>query len=118
MLGAGSKAQSFPVSEPLLLAVQCASLPFADSPHASCCPNCWCLVCDEPAPCSAWGDGSEEDEHCNAVESDPEWRERIAAAKAARQAGAGGATAGAAAGQLPLPHEVTNLPAVRMTGDP
>lgn len=100
---------------------QCGNLLFDDSPHESCCPQCYCLVCDAPARCGEWGDGCGDEDHCNAVDTDPVWRQRIAEAKAARQAapaapGGGAGLEAAAAGQLP--NEVIRLPSAPRSGDP
>ena len=53
----------------------CATLKFNATPPAAACPNCFCFVCEAPAPCDLWGDGERADEdHCLAEETVPAWK--------------------------------------------
>lgn len=50
---------------------------YSQETHASLyCANCYCLVCDEPAPCCP-----EWTEHCKATDTDPTWRAIISEVK-------------------------------------
>ncbi|ACO69011.1 regulator of chromosome condensation, RCC1 [Micromonas commoda] len=53
----------------------CQNLPLDNGhPHRASCPNCWCFVCEVPAPCDQWGDGSNLNaDHCRATEEVPHW---------------------------------------------
>ncbi|KAK4407285.1 hypothetical protein Sango_0309500 [Sesamum angolense] len=52
----------------------CATFPFASTPHALCCDQCHCYVCDVLAPCSHWGTGFSSIDHCHASDKDDFWR--------------------------------------------
>ncbi|KAL0419698.1 UNVERIFIED_CONTAM: hypothetical protein Sradi_1383300 [Sesamum radiatum] len=52
----------------------CATFPFATTPHALCCDQCHCYVCDVRAPCSHWGTGFSSIDHCHASDKDDFWR--------------------------------------------
>ena len=53
----------------------CQSLPLDNGhPHRSSCPMCYCYVCEVPAPCDQWGDGTSiNDDHCRATEGIQHW---------------------------------------------
>uniref|UniRef100_A0A0E0MB27 Uncharacterized protein n=1 Tax=Oryza punctata TaxID=4537 RepID=A0A0E0MB27_ORYPU len=49
----------------------CAKYPFGTTSHEKHCEQCFCYVCDVPAPCSSWkGQGG----HCHASDKDKSWR--------------------------------------------
>ncbi|KAJ1693508.1 hypothetical protein LUZ63_010206 [Rhynchospora breviuscula] len=48
----------------------CGEYPFNETSHEDCCSQCYCYVCDVPAPCSHWK-GS--DGHCHAFSGDTKW---------------------------------------------
>ncbi|KAF0930669.1 hypothetical protein E2562_034198 [Oryza meyeriana var. granulata] len=49
----------------------CAKYPFRTTPHEKYCEQCFCYVCDVPAPCSSWkGQGG----HCHASDKDKSWK--------------------------------------------
>ncbi|MQL88887.1 hypothetical protein Taro_021455 [Colocasia esculenta] len=50
----------------------CSKFPFSKTPHESYCDQCYCYVCDIPAPCGLWKESS--DGHCNATEQDDMWK--------------------------------------------
>ncbi|KAL0286998.1 UNVERIFIED_CONTAM: hypothetical protein Sangu_2710800 [Sesamum angustifolium] len=52
----------------------CATFPFATTPHALCCDQCHCYVCDVLAPCSHWGTGFSSIDHCHASDKDDFWQ--------------------------------------------
>ena len=110
----------------LQYSLQCANVPWGSTPNSSTCPNCFCYVCNAPAPCQLWADDEEQDVHCNASERDSVWQQRREAAKAAGVAPAANANnaakqpaepAQAAVGampeapQLPQPALVQPVPA-------
>lgn len=66
--------------------VQCGSLRFDSSPHEAYCANCYCMICNEPAPCPLWGEGDNRRDHCHAHEDDAYWVSLQAAAKERRKA--------------------------------
>ena len=52
----------------------CATFPFHLHPPRATCPNCFCFVCESPAPCDSWGAGDDPNvDHCRASDSDPAW---------------------------------------------
>ncbi|CAN6308088.1 unnamed protein product [Urochloa humidicola] len=52
----------------------CATLLFSTSSHASHCSMCHCYVCDSPAPCAFWGNGTTRTDHCHATDKDAKWK--------------------------------------------
>ncbi|CAL4928985.1 unnamed protein product [Urochloa decumbens] len=52
----------------------CATLLFSTSSHASHCNMCHCYVCDSPAPCAFWGNGTARTDHCHATDKDAKWK--------------------------------------------
>eukprot|EP00268_Persea_americana_P049817 TRINITY_DN5361_c0_g3_i2.p1 TRINITY_DN5361_c0_g3~~TRINITY_DN5361_c0_g3_i2.p1 ORF type:complete len:176 (+),score=23.52 TRINITY_DN5361_c0_g3_i2:50-529(+) len=50
----------------------CAKFPFDKTPHESYCEQCYCYVCDAPAPCKDWK--GIEQEHCHASEHYQKWK--------------------------------------------
>ncbi|CAL4920693.1 unnamed protein product [Urochloa decumbens] len=52
----------------------CATLLFSTSSHASHCSMCHCYVCDSPAPCAFWGNGTARTDHCHATDKDTKWK--------------------------------------------
>jgi hypothetical protein len=36
--------------------------------------QCYCFVCDAPAPCSYWGKGLSVDDHCHATDKETKWK--------------------------------------------
>ncbi|CAN6321517.1 unnamed protein product [Urochloa humidicola] len=59
----------------------CATLLFSTSSHASHCSMCHCYVCDSPAPCAFWGNGTTRTDHCHATEKDAKWKKLRQSAK-------------------------------------
>ncbi|WOL09941.1 hypothetical protein Cni_G18695 [Canna indica] len=53
---------------------QCAKFPFSSSPHEKYCDLCHCYVCDSPAPCSYWNNGSSRTDHCHSTDKDGRWK--------------------------------------------
>ncbi|XP_042432433.1 uncharacterized protein LOC122018989 [Zingiber officinale] len=53
---------------------QCATYPFASSSHREYCHLCHCYVCDSPAPCSYWGNGNFDRDHCHASDKEERWK--------------------------------------------
>ncbi|BAT12176.1 RPM1 interacting protein 13 [Oryza sativa Japonica Group] len=49
----------------------CAKFPFGTTPHDDHCEQCFCYVCDVPAPCSSW---KGEKGHCHASDKDKKWK--------------------------------------------
>ena len=72
----------------------CANLPLrSGAPPASTCPNCFCAVCEIPAPCDRWGTGDDPSEdHCCADVTVPAWK--AALEKRRKEAGGAGGAAG------------------------
>uniref|UniRef100_A0A0D9VPD6 RPM1 interacting protein 13 n=1 Tax=Leersia perrieri TaxID=77586 RepID=A0A0D9VPD6_9ORYZ len=52
----------------------CVSMPFRTSSHANHCAMCHCYVCDSPAPCAFWGEGTKPTDHCHATDKDAKWK--------------------------------------------
>ncbi|PON71949.1 hypothetical protein PanWU01x14_067910 [Parasponia andersonii] len=50
----------------------CMKFPFETSSHESFCEQCYCYVCDSPAPCSSWTEPKPA--HCHASEQDGNWK--------------------------------------------
>uniref|UniRef100_A0A8R7K6X5 Uncharacterized protein n=1 Tax=Triticum urartu TaxID=4572 RepID=A0A8R7K6X5_TRIUA len=36
--------------------------------------QCYCFVCDAPAPCKDWGKGLLNDDHCHATDKETKWK--------------------------------------------
>ncbi|KAK1698684.1 hypothetical protein QYE76_015381 [Lolium multiflorum] len=36
--------------------------------------ECYCFVCDAPAPCKYWGKGLSNDDHCHATDKETKWK--------------------------------------------
>ena len=73
----------------------CATFTLATHPPRTSCPNCFCFVCETPAPCASWGAGDAPDaDHCLASERDQTARPPRRRAREARrrrpQRGGGG----------------------------
>ncbi|XP_040384342.1 uncharacterized protein LOC102704001 [Oryza brachyantha] len=49
----------------------CAKYPFLTTSHEDHCQQCFCYVCDVPAPCSTW---KGKKGHCHASDKDKEWK--------------------------------------------
>ncbi|KAJ0970748.1 hypothetical protein J5N97_018707 [Dioscorea zingiberensis] len=48
----------------------CAQYPFKTTPHEYSCTQCYCYICDEPAPCKIWQGFVG---HCHASDQDRKW---------------------------------------------
>lgn len=48
--------------------------------NAKVCPQCYCYVCDVPAPCKQWRSG----DHCDAIHTNPRWQKEREAHKQAK----------------------------------
>ncbi|BBN00056.1 protein MpRAD5 [Marchantia polymorpha subsp. ruderalis] len=54
----------------------CSVFPFIPPPclsNSAHCNKCWCYSCEELAPCSLWGTGLNNSDHCNATASSWYW---------------------------------------------
>jgi superfamily II DNA or RNA helicase len=82
----------------------CATFRFTDGPTLRC-ANCYCFVCDQPAPtCPKWI------EHCHATHTSARWRQereawklRASSASASSSSASASASSSAAAGRKSLP---------------
>ncbi|KAK4761699.1 hypothetical protein SAY87_029583 [Trapa incisa] len=54
----------------------CYKFPFSTAPHEGHCSLCHCYVCDLPAPCTFWGTGMLNTDHCHATDREEHWRIR------------------------------------------
>ncbi|KAK4769391.1 hypothetical protein SAY86_027541 [Trapa natans] len=54
----------------------CYKFPFSTVPHEEHCSLCHCYVCDLPAPCTFWGTGVLNTDHCHATDREEHWRIR------------------------------------------
>lgn len=62
-----------PLSDFPHLREHCLCHPFATSDHKICCKMCFCYVCDKPASeCTEW---TTSEGHCDAVSTNPIWRD-------------------------------------------
>ncbi|XP_038973173.1 uncharacterized protein LOC103715432 [Phoenix dactylifera] len=52
----------------------CANFPFSTTSHEKHCNLCHCYVCDSPAPCIYWGNGSASTDHCHSTDKDGRWK--------------------------------------------
>ncbi|KAF6144392.1 hypothetical protein GIB67_024619, partial [Kingdonia uniflora] len=52
----------------------CATFSFGTTAHEKYCHLCHCYVCDSPAPCSYWGTGIYEFDHCHSTDKEELWR--------------------------------------------
>ncbi|XP_062205362.1 RPM1 interacting protein 13-like [Phragmites australis] len=52
----------------------CSNLPFSTTSHVMHCSMCHCFVCDAPAPCNYWGNGTSVADHCHAVDKETKWK--------------------------------------------
>lgn len=54
----------------------CATHPFKKTPHELHCKMCYCYICDVPAPCRKWNEGSKDHSlsHCHAAANSPFWK--------------------------------------------
>ncbi|XP_044361901.1 31 kDa ribonucleoprotein, chloroplastic-like [Triticum aestivum] len=52
----------------------CSTMPFGATSHEKHCTQCYCFVCDAPAPCAYWGTGLLADDHCHATDKETKWR--------------------------------------------
>ncbi|KAJ4957587.1 hypothetical protein NE237_024698 [Protea cynaroides] len=50
----------------------CVKFPFNKTPHESYCEQCYCYVCDSPAPCNSWT--QPEQGHCHATDQVVMWK--------------------------------------------
>ncbi|MQL71890.1 hypothetical protein Taro_004231 [Colocasia esculenta] len=57
----------------------CVKHPFSKTPHEKYCDQCYCYVCDKPAPCEKWKDLPQG--HCNATDQDDLWKKLRKATK-------------------------------------
>ncbi|XP_039032595.1 uncharacterized protein LOC120167738 [Hibiscus syriacus] len=52
----------------------CARFPFSSTSHEQYCELCHCFVCDSKAPCSYWGSGTCNSDHCHATDKEEKWK--------------------------------------------
>uniref|UniRef100_A0A0D9XKE7 RPM1 interacting protein 13 n=1 Tax=Leersia perrieri TaxID=77586 RepID=A0A0D9XKE7_9ORYZ len=52
----------------------CSNLPFSTTSHVKYCSMCHCYVCDTPAPCNYWGNGTQIYNHCHATDKEKKWK--------------------------------------------
>ncbi|KAK2648604.1 hypothetical protein Ddye_016093 [Dipteronia dyeriana] len=52
----------------------CAIFPFSSTAHKLHCDQCHCYVCDKIAPCSHWGTGVYNNDHCHATDKEAFWK--------------------------------------------
>ncbi|KAK8688578.1 hypothetical protein V6N13_087338 [Hibiscus sabdariffa] len=52
----------------------CAKFPFSSTSHEQHCELCHCFVCDSKAPCSYWGSGTCNTDHCHATDKGEKWK--------------------------------------------
>lgn len=52
----------------------CLNFPFSTTSHEKHCNLCHCYVCDSPAPCIYWGNGSASTNHCHSTDKDGKWK--------------------------------------------
>ena len=96
----------------------CATFPLATHPPRTSCPNCFCFVCETPAPCASWGAGDAPDaDHCLASERDQTWRARRDAERAKRADAAPNAAAAGGDAEDPPPVLGAHAPPVGDAGD-
>lgn len=54
----------------------CAIFPFSSTSPEEHCNLCHCYVCDSPAPCTYWGKGLMQADHCHANDKEEKWKVR------------------------------------------
>ncbi|KAL6883805.1 hypothetical protein ACP4OV_011219 [Aristida adscensionis] len=52
----------------------CSNFPFSTTSHEKYCNMCHCFVCDTPAPCNYWCNGTPVIDHCHATDKEGKWK--------------------------------------------
>ncbi|KAI9182676.1 hypothetical protein LWI28_027736 [Acer negundo] len=63
----------------------CAIFPFSSTAHKLHCDQCHCYVCDKIAPCSHWGTGVYNNDHCHATDKEAFWKSQRESFKQQKQ---------------------------------